>query len=691
MSIYSIPPLIVSIFTISVGILVLIRGKKLIYALTTFSVFIWLLGYAIVYSTQDYEKALFFVKILYIGIIFIPTFSYHFTIIFLNLKNHKKIIRFNYFLSVIFSLLTQNKLFIPGLHKYYWGYQEEGGPLQDLFLIYFAIIMSRVIILLFTHYRQKKKDSLFLEATRIRYVLISFFVSMFASTDFLPNFGFKFYPLGFLCIAFHATATTYAILKYRLMDIELAWKYTASYILYGLVSSAIFICLAFFLRQWFLGIAIVIFLAVLATPYFYRFLIKFFQSAFFGKKYSYWNDLGEFWNKKRDVYTSSQLFAVLEEIPVIMGLESFSFFMFDRDRAVFVPLTYAGLDGVFDPEQAQVLNTIYPDDYLPVYLAKEKKIIIRDEIITQSEKNYQLLIGQMDKIKAQVSVPLFVTGRLTAILNLGPKKNQVMYHKQDMDLLNEVVRLAEKHLSHISFFESSLFFSGSVAHDIRKPFRQGIIYAYIEDIRKGLENSQNISSAKEALGNLKHLLGNLHNMSEDMVDAFKNLEIFLKSGFKPQKIDYAEKINKESESFKIMAKEKGIVFEADLPKKRFFLYADPLSVERILNELFTNAIKYTDKGKITVRVSQENLQEVLTEIGDTGCGIQKEEQDEIWELFKRGKNGQEREGAGIGLAMVRQLVEANGGKIWVNSGKDKGSSFFFNLPAWEGKDTERRK
>jgi signal transduction histidine kinase len=245
--------------------------------------------------------------------------------------------------------------------------------------------------------------------------------------------------------------------------------------------------------------------------------------------------------------------------------------------------------------------------------------------------------------------------------------------------------MAEDHLGHIAFFESSLLFSGSVAHDIRKPFRRGIIYDYLQKINTGLDNPQTKAEALSALADLGHCLKNLHTMSEKMVSGFEDLEAFLRRGFKAERIDYVQKINEESRSFKAMAEEKGIAFEIIFTQKEFFLYADALSVQRILNELLTNAIKYTERGKITVKVSCENPQEVLTEVSDTGCGIADENQEEIWELFKRGKNGQTKEGAGIGLAMVRQLVEANAGKIWLNSERGKGSSFFFTLPTWEDK------
>jgi signal transduction histidine kinase len=197
----------------------------------------------------------------------------------------------------------------------------------------------------------------------------------------------------------------------------------------------------------------------------------------------------------------------------------------------------------------------------------------------------------------------------------------------------------------------------------------------MDDIQKGPLNP----TQKEALDNLKERLKSLHHMSEEMVNAFKNLEIFLKGGFMPQKIDYIQKVNEKIKPYSKMAQEKGLAFEALLPK-RIFIYVDPLSIERILDELLSNAVKFTDQGKIMVKVSCENPEEVLTEISDTGCGIPEENREGIWELFKRIETHQKTEGAGIGLAMARQLVEANGGKIWVKSSVGQGSRFFFTLP-----------
>jgi len=614
-------------------------------------------------------------------VIFIPSTFTHFILTFLRIDHDKKINIGNYIITFIIGATVYTPLYAKDMGAFLvFPFWLKPGPFFHLHLLHFVgnVIYSHFLMLRVIKHRSG------ILRNQVFYVFIGTAIGYTAGVfNYFPWYRIPIPPFLNPLVSISAAFVSYAIIKHHLMGVKLARQYLAMNFFYDVVASAIFIALAFFLRQWFLGISVIIFLAILLGPYLHRRMTKFLEPAFLGETYRTWQELAKFWEKERVVYTAGQLAEILREIPQIMGLESFSFFLFESDRKVFVPEAYAGLDGIFnpDPEQAKVLNTLYPGNPLVMYLEKEKRIITRDELVTQSKDDHQAVLLETDELKALVSVPLFVAGRLTGILNLGTKKTQEMYHQQDMELIKQVLRFAERHLSHISFFDSSLIFSGSVAHDIRKPFRQGIIYGCLDDLQKGPLNP----TQKEALDNLKERLVSLDDMSEDMVGAFKNLELFLKSGFKPQKIDYTHLINEESKSFKPMAEERKLTLEIDLPKTEFFLYADPVSVQRILNELLTNAIKYTEQGKITVKVSCENPQEILTEVSDTGCGIAKEDQEEIWELFKRGKNGQTKEGEGIGLAMVRQLVEANAGKIWIDSERGKGSSFFFTLPAWEDK------
>lgn len=112
------------------------------------------------------------------------------------------------------------------------------------------------------------------------------------------------------------------------------------------------------------------------------------------------------------------------------------------------------------------------------------------------------------------------------------------------------------------------------------------------------------------------------------------------------------------------------------------IVADEDKVDQILTNLTNNAIKYSPNGgQITVKMTYEN-DEILCSISDEGLGIPKDHLPKIFDRFHRVDNRDTREvgGTGIGLYLVKHLVEAHGGRIWVESEVGKGSSFIFTLP-----------
>jgi len=110
--------------------------------------------------------------------------------------------------------------------------------------------------------------------------------------------------------------------------------------------------------------------------------------------------------------------------------------------------------------------------------------------------------------------------------------------------------------------------------------------------------------------------------------------------------------------------------------------ADPRRIEQVLHNLVVNAIKYSPEGTtVLVRVERRGP-DVLVSVRDQGIGIPPEHQDHVFERFYRvdGTLARETRGSGLGLPICRGLVEAHGGKIWVESTANKGSSFYFTVP-----------
>ena len=116
------------------------------------------------------------------------------------------------------------------------------------------------------------------------------------------------------------------------------------------------------------------------------------------------------------------------------------------------------------------------------------------------------------------------------------------------------------------------------------------------------------------------------------------------------------------------------------------LVGDSPHLQRVFINLLSNAIKYTpEKGAIRVGFTREG-NAVLATVTDSGCGIGPEDQQKLFQEFYRAHDpiNQEIRGTGLGLALVKRIVEAHQGKIWVTSEKDKGSTFSVSLPTDEG-------
>ena len=141
-----------------------------------------------------------------------------------------------------------------------------------------------------------------------------------------------------------------------------------------------------------------------------------------------------------------------------------------------------------------------------------------------------------------------------------------------------------------------------------------------------------------------------------------------------------------------MANAKHLLLEYDCgePLNRLYI-GDPFRTRQIVENLLSNALKFTQEGSITLRAALENGQ-LHFSISDTGCGISEEEQKRIFQEFTRLRNAQGQEGFGLGLSITQNLVRLMHGSIDVSSTPGEGSTFTVSLPlAISEKEREDRK
>jgi len=111
------------------------------------------------------------------------------------------------------------------------------------------------------------------------------------------------------------------------------------------------------------------------------------------------------------------------------------------------------------------------------------------------------------------------------------------------------------------------------------------------------------------------------------------------------------------------------------------IYTDPFRLRQVLQNLINNAIKFTTEGYIEIKIYQEDDNKILFQVKDTGIGISDKYHELIFSQFRQVEEGAARKygGTGLGLAICNAIVKLLGGKIWVESEKNKGSIFYFTI------------
>jgi len=149
----------------------------------------------------------------------------------------------------------------------------------------------------------------------------------------------------------------------------------------------------------------------------------------------------------------------------------------------------------------------------------------------------------------------------------------------------------------------------------------------------------------------------------------------------PEPVDINELMEDLKKEMSIPVEEKGLESKYETEKELPKILTDRERVTEILINLINNALKYTPKGKITVKVSREK-KNLHFMVKDTGIGISKENQEKIFERFYQVDSSYTRKagGTGLGLSLCKEFLKILGGEIWVKSELKKGSEFHFTLP-----------
>jgi signal transduction histidine kinase len=718
---------------LSLGLVVLKNRKgKLgwMFFFISMSFVIWTMGTFMMFISKSDSGIIFWDRFVYLGVSFMPALQYHFSLLLGDFtERRKKLLAAAYALSVFFMIISQTDYFVNGVFHYRWGAHTEARIMHHFFVIFFFFFFCQLLYVL---YQQYKISRIKIEKQRLTMIIVAFAVlNLLGGLAYLPAYQIPvFSPIPLLAPSLFYFIIAYAIIRYRFMDIRIAVRKTFVY--FGLAFFTFFF-LSIFL--WFFGVfstqtnltntyLVVILAAILFTVCFYyteKILIKAANKYFFAGLYNYQETIK---NLSRELTYYNNL----EEIINLIAATIKKTIQLDHLGILLIGKSgkESSLEAVkifgFDKKNIQDL---FSDRFLIGYLEKNHSPLVVDEFLLfakeskeKSEKaNFEKIYKKMNRAKISLCLPLVNKERLIGLIFLSEKFSGGSYSSEDLELLSVLSDQAGIAIDNAQLYKQ--------VKDFNIVLRQKVSEQTGELRNKAAELEEKNKNLNRLLEIKNDFLRLINHQLNTPISIIKNSIYMIKSGsFPPEKglvfiedstkrledifNDFWKAFSFEGEGVKLnyektdlekildelvrdavgsgLVKERGLAIKInkniEIPKVK----SDPKQLTQAINNILENAISYTSAGSVTISFERpdDDIFKVLVE--DTGCGIDEEDKEKLFEKFIRGKRAiQERPaGSGLGLYIAKKIIEAGGGELKLERTEvDKGSTFSFTVPVWK--------
>ncbi len=731
----------IACFILTIIILRFGRAKAaihIVWASFVVAVGVWELGAFFVSISKTQTDALFWWRVNHIGIIFIPVSLFHVIYLLCGLKR-KRILILVYLQALVFLILDfSSKSFISGVRyvfsSFYYG--SLGNSYHVFFIFWLVIVVYSHIELFLAYFKSKG-----LKKTQLKYFII-FNLAGFSGglTNFLPAYHIDLYPYGSISTPIYCIISTYAILRYRLLDINVAITRTGIFVaVYSLVLGLPFVfaysqqslLIRLFGDNWWIAPLVLSTVLATAGPFIYLYIQHRAEDRLLREQRRYQATLRQAsvgMTRIRDL--NKLLNLIVHIITRTVRLKHSSIYLLNKRTNQFELRAIRDkgrLKGGFSPPSSR--NGIgtaegFAQEYQPYglnfnsnsalvwNLILEKEPLVYEEV-KQKMQDYKdeklaLLEQELRMIDAAVVVPSFVEEKLLGFIVLGEKLSGKIYSQDDLSVFSVLANQSALAIENAEFYEdiketqTQLFHAEKMAtigtmadglsHQINNRFHAlGMISADALDALKSINESSTPEQIREVYAHLNHAFERvIENVKQggEVVHSLLKYSRAGEAGFEPVDLDTLLDSSLEMVQYKVKLSQ--IDFFRDYPKDLPKIKGNFTQLQEVFFNFIDNAYDAINqrknelnepdyRGNVTIQAAAQDSKIQIRFI-DNGMGVKAAEKERLFTPFFTTKTSSKK-GTGLGLYVIQKIIVDNHkGKIYVESEYKTGTMFTIELP-----------
>lgn len=661
--------------------------KNRISSLYFLSVTVWSYFYCFWQINQDPRWALLLVRGLMAGAIWIPIFQFHsvLTLFSIHTPRWRFFLRVGYVLTVVFFIFNFTPYFVnrvePRLGFPFWPIP---GP---VFHPYLTMFVGLTVFSVYLIWNLRKSFSSPVTRNQVVWVSVGAVIGYTGGgSNFFLWYDIPIKPyLNFSATLFFLI-NALLFFKLSLVDFRLFFRDTTVHVLASLAIGGAFALAMYPLVQRPIAILLMVVLAIMIPLVYrpvYRGVLELVNRTRLGSIDQYLQDYQRTLGKVRessftyDDLARNLVEAVMQSFPVTMAA---IYFNDDRKKE----LQLRAQRGMSNPQAANLkLNrsalAVPFTDPLIAYFKDNPGLVLRQNFEMPMRTGAETEIAaSLRRMEAEVAVPFHVAGKLQGMLLMGSKKNHLLFHNEDLEAVASYARMGEDIMRYIVGMEHEIRHAALYSHDMNNDTKS--LVQVLQFVRSPLAKQVPDEKLREMLGKAEDVAVRLNQSFQLNRDRSALILKSIKGEYEKSPVDILRVVRASCDKFVFTAKEKSISLKVVLPEGTIVVNGNEFDLTRVVDNLLSNAFRYVDaEGEICVAGTPVDTGFRFV-VADTGRGIAPEMIEKIWDIGWQVRDS--KQGAsGLGLSIVKQIVDMHEGKIQVSPGENgKGTAFSVWLP-----------